>query len=359
MARKGERTKQVVSPNKQFEHILCRIPASDRRRSQQRPGGTGRYYRAKLAMSGRETSGSRGGVEPELTRHRLLDAGGPVEDDETARQKMRDAKVYARGVVNTRGEYAGFDPDNVGDVKSAAHRDEGSPAANAVKPMGYFAMEGDLPMMRWLYDNGADTCDEDVAVHFPMRLAARCGQLEACKWLFDHGAAKDIKRRTREETGQSPLSISFGGKRKNSHVSSCRNVSRWLILNGALCQDDGYMGHSFVEEELQPRHLALSTTPRQGANNRDERRRRENEGKRLLKWALDLHQTHSLFLVFLSGVLPSSDAEGDSPHRNFSPLQCFGGKPGVLELIGDFAGVVRSHEAPIIRKLTELLPDIF
>ena len=315
-------------------------------------------------MSGRETSGSRGGVEPELTRHRLLDAGGPVEDDETARQKMRDAKVYARGVVNTRGEYAGFDPDNVGDVKSAAHRDEGSPATNAVKPMGHFALMGDLPMMWWLYDNGANTRDEDVAVHFPMRLAAMCGHLEACKWLVDHGAAADIKRRTREECGQSPLSSSFGGTWK---PESCRNVSRWLILNGALCQGDEDMDSSFVKSELLPRHLDFDYpgVVQNHINRREKKRRdregkrRDREGKRLLKWALSLHQKHSLFLVFLSGVRPSSDAEGDNTHRIFSPLQCFGGKPGVLQLIGDFAGVVRSREAPIIRKLTELLPAIF
>ena len=29
----------------------------------------------------------------DLKRRRLLDAGGPIEDDETARQKMRDAQV--------------------------------------------------------------------------------------------------------------------------------------------------------------------------------------------------------------------------------------------------------------------------
>ena len=42
-----------------------------------------------------------GGTEqepgPQLKRRRLLDAGGPIEDDETARRKMRDAPVYARG----------------------------------------------------------------------------------------------------------------------------------------------------------------------------------------------------------------------------------------------------------------------
>ena len=69
-------------------------------------------------MSGRETTGSRGGVDPGPKRRRLLDAGGPIEDDETARQKMRNAKVYERRVNSAEGEYVGFDPDNVEDVKS-------------------------------------------------------------------------------------------------------------------------------------------------------------------------------------------------------------------------------------------------
>ncbi len=45
------------------------------------------------------------GPEPDRKRRRLLDAGGPVEDDETARQKMRDAEVYERGVDRTYEEY--------------------------------------------------------------------------------------------------------------------------------------------------------------------------------------------------------------------------------------------------------------
>ena len=70
---------------------------------------------------------NNGAAEPEPKRRRLLDAGGPIEDDETARQKMRDAKVYdievVRELVGASSDdeddcpdYAGFDPDNVGGV---------------------------------------------------------------------------------------------------------------------------------------------------------------------------------------------------------------------------------------------------
>ena len=52
-------------------------------------------------------------------------------------------------------------------------------------------------MMRWLYVNGADTRYDDVAVGFPMYVAACNYRLDICKWLFAHGAANDIKARTR------------------------------------------------------------------------------------------------------------------------------------------------------------------
>ena len=54
-----------------------------------------------------------GSVEPELKRRRLLDAGGPVEDEATARQKMRNAEVY----TSEGDEIVGFDPENVRDRK--------------------------------------------------------------------------------------------------------------------------------------------------------------------------------------------------------------------------------------------------
>ena len=45
--------------------------------------------------------------------------------------------------------------------------------------------------------------------------------------------------------------------------------------------------------------------------------------------------------------------------RGASPLKLLGRKPEILELIGDYAGIVRGREARIIRKLTELLPVLF
>ena len=277
------------------------------------------------ASTARSTDAGRkgSGKEPELKRRKLLDAGGPVEDDETARQKMRDAWVYEkyqRGVDGTHDEYVGFDPDNVSDVKSIRTDRPGS----AVKPMGYFARKGDLPMMRWLYVNGADTRDEEIVRWFPMYFAAGLGHLDVCKWLYDYGAAGDIKRRT--DQGFTPLSFIFDESRK-------RDVSRWLILKGSLCKDGdtgdldlGLMRHSLNQFDASAR-----------------------ERPELLKWAREYNQPRVAFHMFLMGTLPKPESQC---------VPAIAGKRGILELIGDYVGIMRGREAQIIRQLTELLPGV-
>lgn len=198
-----------------------------------------------------------GCVDLDFKRRRLLDAGGPVEDDETARQKMRDANVGE----NDDDGITGFDPDDVADIKYFSACDYND--LFKIKPMGYFAENGDLPMMRWLYVNGADTQDEDVGYNFPMYGAALRGHLETCKWIFDRGASADIQRRTKASKpfkGNNDLTCL-----KVAFKNGYRELSRWLILNGALCKNNtpgeldlratkrdlssSYLGHNFLMEE--------------------------------------------------------------------------------------------------------------
>ena len=289
------------------------------------------------SMSAAASSCSDG--EPGHKRRRILDAGGPIEDDEAARQKMRDARVYARGVDGTYGDWVGFDPDNVGDVKSLRWSDADARDINAIKPMGYFAWKGDLPMMRWLYVNGADTRDVDACTNFPMYFSADNGNLEVCKWLFDHGAAKDIKRRTHGGRS-SPLFAAFYGSSITDH-QSYQNVSRWLILSGALCKDDG---SGKLDIELMQNDLGIDF-------------RFARERKALFEWATDLHRARTSFLLFLSGAL-SRPKHAYHTRRSSSPVRILSGESGVLELIGDYVGFVRGREARIIRQLTEMLPDM-
>ena len=278
--------------------------------------------------------------EPGPKRRRLLDAGGPIEDDETARQKMRDAFAFEYGT----GERTGFDPDNVRGVKVVSR-------TGNITAMGYFT--GDLPMMRWLYVNGADTRDVDIPINFPMRFAT-FRTVEICQWLFDHGAAADIKRRT-DLTGV----VSGNGNRCLSFAFKCevfgsqaalnrREVGRWLILNGALCKDDNNDGELDIEimrenlNAIGPRPVVSSTVWE------SHRRYVVQERRRLLEWATDLHRARTSFFLFMSGALPDC--------RYSSPVKALGGKSGVLELIGEFTGIVLGREARIIRKLTEILP---
>ena len=299
--------------------------------------------------------GGGGGDGPDLKRRRLLDAGGPVEDDETARQKMADA---------------GFNPDDVTEFKSIGR--------DAISPMGHFAWFGDLPMMRWLYVNGAGTRDEELTSESPMWEAATSGHLEACKWLFDHGAAEDITR---------TMPGSADGFAPNATLASVfsfldlNHVTKWLILKGALCNDTGDLDVDRMKTDLNYGDLNRY-------NEASDVERRE-----LLQWARNLHQSRAAFKVFLMGTLPTpaytsatvlrrvlsakiSPAAADRILANTPPdhyrllwdemfshrvhsLAAFCGKSDILELIGDFVSLLRGREARIIRQLVEILPRVF
>ena len=315
---------------------------------------------ASASASGR-LGDSGSGIEPELKRRRLLDAGGPVEDDETARLKMREAEVY----TSEGDEIAGFDPDSVSDKKHKYICDHRRRDEYVITAMGYFAGEGDLRMMRWLYLNGADTRDEDVDFWFPMYAAARGGKVGACKWLFDHGAALDIKRRCRSE---------FAGNFRPLQAASTFNndteLIRWLILNGALYKDSnaGALDINLLTEDL--RESSLSRVE-------------------LLAWANEERQCRNDFAVFLQGTLhvpmpspqkllseltkrnrsecaakrilentPAEQYELLWDDLHHTPVKFLLGKRGILELISEFSGVMRGREALIFRQLREILPDI-
>ena len=282
-------------------------------------------------MAGRKTTGDDAAEqESEPKRRRLLDTDGPIEDDEIARQKMRDAFVFEFGT----GERTGFDPDNVRGVKVASGRN------GNIRAMGYFA--GDLPMMRWLYVNGADTRDVDVPIHFPMHRAAERGHLEVCKWLFDRGAAKDVKRGTRDDAtrnypdGRSPLYTAF------TRGSPKQHLGRWLMLNRALCKDDdsGDLDIEIMRRDLGGAYPWLA-----------------KGRKALLEWANDLHRARTSFLLFLSGAL-SWPKHACNTRRTVSPLRLMAGKSGIFETIGDYVGIVCGREARIIRQLTEMLSKL-
>jgi len=274
-----------------------------------------------MSGQGGAANGAAAAEEPMSKRRRLLDAGGPVEDDQVARKKMRGAKVGWLWTAETRSGYTGFDPDTV-NQQNPIYVGE-----YLTSPMGYFSHEGDLPMMRWLYVKGADTRDDDVSYWCPLHVAASNGKLEACQWLYEHGAAKDIKRRMSD----SPLTVVF-------NMSNRRDMSRWLILKGALCKDgsSGDLDFALLRNDLNRYFSAIE------------------ERQVLLEWASEHHRTREAFLAFLTG----SHSSSHSPSASRNLAKTLHGLPGVLETISDFAGVLKGREARIIRQLAEILPDL-
>ena len=239
---------------------------------------------------------------------------------------MRDAKV------GEDGEITGFDPQNVTGVKSLRGY------SFSLTPMGYFALKGDLKMMRWLYVNGADTRDLDSEIYwFPMYCAARSDYREVVpvmEWLFFHGAAKDVVRPA--QFGISPLQILVRDEFFD-------HLTRLFILNGALCKDDQ---SGEIDCQKTKQHLTYSANGPfvSGGGMFAEGR------QRLLQWSNGLQQERSSFLIFLMGTLAHSNSA--------SSVGLLSAKPGICELIGNFVGVIHGREASIVRQLTELLPSV-
>jgi len=231
--------------------------------------------------------------------------------------------------------YVGFDPDNVADVKRFNTFRMPLTMIGDVSPMGYFAMLGDLPMMRWLYVHGAETRDVDVAVYFPMWMAATFRRVDVCEWLFNHGAAEDVKRIDLQH-----LSDTFLGPFRSFRAA------HWLILKGALCVDDdsGDLDVELMTNSIKSQRALM---------------RLGDEDSWLvtmspLEWANGLHQARASFLLFLSGVR-SAQQHVQNTHRAVSAMNVLGGKPGIRKLIFDFTGVVCGREVGLLRGKSKVL----
>ena len=287
-----------------------------------------------MSQSASQVSSVAGAVaaeaaEPEGKRRRLLDAGGPVEDDETARQKMRDA------MVGENGEITGFDPQKGMEVRGFNRGND------RISPMGYFAYGGDLPMMRWLYVNGADTQGPDLELMYPMNAAAMGVRAEeTVKWLFFHGAAKDVTRTNTEKRPGSPFNYLLGHVYRRQ-----KRLVRWLILNGAFCRNEDNH-HECLDIKIMKKCLGWTSFCHSS------RRQYAYARQDLLEWATELNETRTSFLTFLKGTV--SRQEG----KVTSPIACLGRESGIMELMADYLGAIRGREARIIRQLIELLPGV-
>ena len=276
----------------------------------------------------REVTCSTMSMTESAKRQRLLDAGGPIEDDETARQKMRDANV---SVIESGEEIFGFDPDNVMDVK------EQGPLSIPLTPMSYFCGDSDLPMMRWLFVNGADVTPHNNEMLNPMTIAAVNGREEEVKWLFLRGAADDLLSGATKK----PFHHLFA---KEEH----RKLVVWLMLSGAFCRsNDNKPGLPVLDIEKMKASLSRRVPYRWS------RVGFSNARRHLLEWAAERHEARTSFLTFLNGTYSRQKGQ-------ISPfLVSLNGKPGILELIADYSGPPLGREARVVRQLVDLLPGIY
>ena len=313
--------------------------------------------------------GARRGLagEPRSKKRRTeLKHDGPVENEETAREKM---------------EEAGFDPDDVTkQCKLSYHACVASNTNRTLRakmhPMTYFCLIGDLKMCRYLLSKGASTTATSTdCIWFPMYSAAAGGHLNVCKWLYDHGAKEDIARRSTDNYWSnaghySPLQA----------AGPSQACCRWFILKGVLSLDDkpGIVDPERMRRDIRPDYddyeIIYDVRPQ------------------LLEWAKQSVQTHSGFMTFLLGTLPAPtftqaaltsllterlqtrDAAemvmADTPahryeclwskitKRTTTPVCYLGGeKIGILELIADYAGVVRGRDLRILRSLINPLSE--
>ena len=251
-------------------------------------------------------------AERQTKKRRIMDAGGPIEDTNTAIQKLTNAHF------NLERYYKDINDEH--NLENFSWE---------ITPMIYFCCEGDLKMCRYLFVNGAD-CRKgsNDGIWFPMLAAASKKHLHVCKWLYEHGARDDIRRAT-NVCVRTPIwdtvNFSFGAS---------TSTSQWLILNGALCQKDSdTIDDTRMRRELDPKRLG-------GPDKRPQ----------LLLWAQETAQLHSTFLIFLGGTISAASAQ------ELSPLQIFNGKSGIMELIGDYAGVERrASKLRMLRQLADLL----
>ena len=294
-------------------------------------------------------------------RQKTYEADGPVEDDKTAREKLREA---------------GFDPDDVHTARSDLEAPQEMGMWYNITPMTHFAYYGDLPMCRYLYHvRGAVTtkaADEhrteldDFVPWYPIFSAAHEYHFDIAKWLYQNGAKSEVLEVVERA---SALSTGFYKSGMSPSREGAVDFAKWLILEGVLEEgndakpDARRLCHFLYELRYENPLWNLFDMP--GI---------------FLSWMDELLQPHDLFHIFLLGTVQNpqysiaemkqllgekigsvgaasmlvDDAVSSGRSREiWDQIMADTGRPtsfnaclasfsGVLEKIGDYVGIIKS-----------------
>lgn len=276
-------------------------------------------------------------------------ADGPVEEDKTAREKLKAA---------------GFDPNDVhtarSDLEAPRTRNPNRFSCadrvqrwHNITPMTYFAFHGDLPMCRYLHHVRCATTALPREEHrtsgkmdvfwYPLKATTCERYYEVTKWLYAHGAAQ-YNHVVRKSTLQSVISnFSRNG------TGEAFDLLKWLIVEGALQKPGRDMVKDDVVEFLRNVAHYRTWTESFSAPGWTFLTTWEQARTLFMLWARDYLQPTDSFGVFLLGAMSASlkairkeKAAGNRKDLQTSTNHCLGSHSGVLESIGDFVGYVKS-----------------
>ena len=293
---------------------------------------------------------------------KTCEADGPIEDDKTAREKLRNV---------------GFDPDDVHTGESDLFDQLYSQWYN-ITPMTHFACLGDLPMCRYLFHvrgastttvaEGHRTRSDKGVVWFPIMAAAYTYEVDTVKWLYLHGAKYQILEI--DDEGSSAVSTFFSASEMSALREGSVDLAKWLVLEGLLeygpAKPDARRLHHFLYDlQYENEFWEIEDMPRL-----------------FIDWMEDLLQPNVLFRIFLLGTVRDpqysvsemkrllgekirsdeaasmlvDDAVSGGRAREIwdqlmadagrttSSNSCLASFPGVLEKIGDYVGIIKSKK---------------
>jgi hypothetical protein len=182
-----------------------------------------------------------------------------------------------------------------------------------------------------------------------MLIAATYGHLDICKWLFEYGG--DAKYQINKEeaiTGWTPLSVSYAAWVNQDSVAWLNDwdregkTCRWLLQNGG-------------GQHLSPKALRSFSCLRG---------QEEANSNLLIMWMRENIQLYDTFILFLCGAatiaITATPRDGGTCKRKHKfkrerSLQILDGVPGIMELIGDYIGLIRGKESRMLKEFNELV----